>query len=593
MCWRFASQQSASAKLDRGGLRWSRAQEKAARRRWATEFQTKTAEEQREWERLYSLPSFEDEPIGGQQPPREQDLLDMLEQGTSGDTMDPIASSRQPWPVDLGDDTWPLTAETFAKHLKMKATQHGMPEWRGGFVRVGNACRAELRAQMCVDADPILTPVLRVPVCCREAHPGLCAQRDEAILADALTLARAIHKELHALGTGTFVGFHTIAHSVMYSVGAVRLRDPELAVLAETTFHRDAAGPSELVCLLVSEDGEFSFATGYAIARDLVVSSAGRHKVEMSVMEVKNSPDTPLTAQVVSRTYRTLRDELRGDEGGDGHGQHREGVEEQPDMLDVIEQAEHEQRPPARQQRSEPGIVAKRPRPHPESRGHGEVAVCDSGEDSGSELEDQNYCVERMEDNEAGLPQAAQPAGRPEAAQPAGAQAQGQVVAPRGEDAEPAEQPPDVPVPPAAAVQLRERRSGDDGWPRLQMPSGDGYIRLSMNAQFVWDMRACCEGCNATLSRTCKPSQGARPGSRASGQGRPLGKLWAWLLWAAQNPGHSAEDHRAYVPDLAARQSARRDVSRPEIQAQQWMDSECPGHVLGIDLEDGEPLHVP
>ena len=162
-----------------------------------------------------------------------------------------------------------------------------------------------------------------------------------------------------------------------------------------------------------------------------------------------------------------------------------------------------------------------------------------------------------------------------------------------GKDAEPAEQPPDVPVPPAAAVQLRQRRSGDDGWPRLQMPSGDGYIRLSMNSQFVWDTRACCEGCNATLSRTCKPSWGARPGSRASGQGRPLGKLWAWLLWAAQNPGHSAEDHRAYVPDLAARQSARRDVSRPEMQAQQWMDSECPGHVLGIDLEDGEPLHVP
>ena len=52
MSWRFVSQQSTSAKLARGGLSWSRAQEKAARRRWATEFQTKTAEEQREWERL-------------------------------------------------------------------------------------------------------------------------------------------------------------------------------------------------------------------------------------------------------------------------------------------------------------------------------------------------------------------------------------------------------------------------------------------------------------------------------------------------------------------------------------------------------------
>ena len=273
-----------------------------------------------------------------------------------------------------------------------------MPEWRGGCVRVGHVCRAELRAQMCVDADPILTPVLRVPVTCREAHPGLCAQRDGAILAEALTLARAIHKELHSLGTGTFVGFHTVAHSVMHSVGAVRLKDPELAVLAETTFHRDAATgveDAELAVVAVSEDGEFSFATSYAIARDLMVSSAGRHKVEMSVMQVKNSPDTPLTAQVVSRTYRTLRDELRGDEGGDDEGDDdgggdREGAEEQPDILDVIEQAEHEERPPARRQRSEFGIVAKRPRTGPESPGHGEVFFCESGEDSGSELEDQN-----------------------------------------------------------------------------------------------------------------------------------------------------------------------------------------------------------
>ena len=152
------------------------------------------------------------------------------------------------------------------------------------------------------------------------------------------------------------------------------------------------------------------------------------------------------------------------------------------------------------------------------------------------------------------------------------------------EDAEPADVPP--------AARLRERRCRDDGWPRLQMPSGVGYIRLSMGAEGVWDMRACCACCNATLSRTCKPSSGARPGSRASGQGRPLGKLWAWLLWVAQNPEHSAEYHQAYAHDLAARQSARSDVSRPEIQAQQWLDSERP-RVLGIDLEDGEPPHVP
>ena len=120
MSWRFTAQQSASAKVVRGGLGWSRAQEEAARRRWATEYQQKAAEEQREWERLHRLPSFEDKPICGQQPPRELDLLDMLEQGTSGDTVDPIAFSRQPWPVDLGDDIWPLTAETFSAHLKMK-----------------------------------------------------------------------------------------------------------------------------------------------------------------------------------------------------------------------------------------------------------------------------------------------------------------------------------------------------------------------------------------------------------------------------------------------------------------------------------------
>ena len=63
MSWRFTAQQSASAKLVRGGLGWSRAQETTARQRWATEFQQKTAEEQRQWERLHCLPSFESEPI--------------------------------------------------------------------------------------------------------------------------------------------------------------------------------------------------------------------------------------------------------------------------------------------------------------------------------------------------------------------------------------------------------------------------------------------------------------------------------------------------------------------------------------------------
>ena len=109
-----------------------------------------------------------------------------------------------------------------------------------------------------------------------------------------------------------------------------------------------------------------------------------------------------------------------------------------------------------------------------------------------------------------------------------------------------------------------------------------------MGAEGVWDMRACCACCNATLSRTCKPDR-----DRA-----PVVKAGHWVNCGLGFYGlHTTRStvlkiHRAYVPDLAARQSARSDVSRPEIQAQQWLDSERP-RVLGIDLEDGEPPHVP
>ena len=72
-----------------------------------------------------------------------------------------------------------------------------------------------------------------------------------------------------------------------------------------------------------------------------------------------------------------------------------------------------------------------------------------------------------------------------------------------------------------------------------------------------------------------------------------MGKVWAWLLHGESlGVGHSPQDHRLYVPDLAARRAARRAVSAPEIGAEGWLAAERPKRDE-IDGSDGEPIDLP
>lgn len=159
--------------------------------------------------------------------------------------------------------------------------------------------------------------------------------------------------------------------------------------------------------------------------------------------------------------------------------------------------------------------------------------------------------------------------------------------------------------PPAAAEEVeveagadarrgRRRRAGDDGWPRLWTPSRRACVRLSRNAAGVWDMRAICDVCGATLTRTCKsPDRRVRHGTKGRGQGKPLGRAWAWAVHAdtlGEGVGHTFDAHQAYVPDLQARRNGRRDASaQPGVG--QWLGKERGPNE--VDLSDGEPRDLP
>eukprot|EP00959_Pyramimonas_sp_CCMP1952_P386432 8098776-Pyramimonas_sp.AAC.1 len=76
-------------------------------------------------------------------------------------------------------------------------------------------------------------------------------------------------------------------------------------------------------------------------------------------------------------------------------------------------------------------------------------------------------------------------------------------------------------------------------------------------------MRAVCELCQLTLSRTCRPPPPwAKRGTKLFGQGRPVGKLWAFLEHGGGLPAaHTRDDHKVFVlvgpGDLEVRNGAR------------------------------------
>ncbi len=143
-----------------------------------------------------------------------------------------------------------------------------------------------------------------------------------------------------------------------------------------------------------------------------------------------------------------------------------------------------------------------------------------------------------------------------------------------------------------AAAEMEHRAPDGDGWPRLWLPSRRGYVRLSANAQMIWDMRGVCLECTSTLTRTCKVSERARRGTKAFGQGRPLGKVWAWIKHGdALGPGHSAEAHKAFQPSQAARRTAREEASA-QPGAEEWLAEERAIDPTR-DLPDGEPIDLP
>lgn len=114
-----------------------------------------------------------------------------------------------------------------------------------------------------------------------------------------------------------------------------------------------------------------------------------------------------------------------------------------------------------------------------------------------------------------------------------------------------------------------------------------------MNADCSWDFRAVCEICKASLARTCKPAGlRVKPGSRSYGQGRPLGKCFAWAKQADMlGPAHTAELHRAYIPDFEARRAARLEAMAME-GADLWIAKERAIDAVA-DGADGEPYDLP
>ena len=79
------------------------------------------------------------------------------------------------------------------------------------------------------------------------------------------------------------------------------------------------------------------------------------------------------------------------------------------------------------------------------------------------------------------------------------------------------------------------------------------------------------------MARTCRlPDPGrAAPGSRLSGQGSPLGKLWAWAKKGLElGRVHTSAAHKVFVPDFAERSAGRSDVELLLPVSADWIAAE-------------------
>ena len=150
--------------------------------------------------------------------------------------------------------------------------------------------------------------------------------------------------------------------------------------------------------------------------------------------------------------------------------------------------------------------------------------------------------------------------------------------------------PPPAPVPPAAvaphAAAVRGHRSqvADEV---LQVPGGELRFYAKTNSAVAHCSHHGLQVCRKT--RTFNKSNALN----RQGQGRPLGKLCAWLQCGAHPECRSAADHNQYIstvaPDFAARSAARlalKDI--PGSEAFFAKEREQEGHE-----SDEEPIEVP
>ena len=95
-------------------------------------------------------------------------------------------------------------------------------------------------------------------------------------------------------------------------------------------------------------------------------------------------------------------------------------------------------------------------------------------------------------------------------------------------------------------------------------------------------MRAECGQCGGTMNRTCKGAM--------SGQGRPLGKLAAWLAWdcGGFQEAHSGMQHPS---------EEDRTLHRARVEAlpgnHDWIEAERRKNEVLDNMVTGEPRRIP
>ena len=106
--WKYVVTKSKAAKMMRGGVRWSRRQESAARQAWRQEWQDTTAEQRRSWEQLHML-----DWINSVAPPARQiqrDLLDVLMEAEDADAEpEQVEGTSLPIAARASQLTWEMT----------------------------------------------------------------------------------------------------------------------------------------------------------------------------------------------------------------------------------------------------------------------------------------------------------------------------------------------------------------------------------------------------------------------------------------------------------------------------------------------------